>query len=119
MPRIFKRFSCAAALVAATILPLSAQAGVSEAEATRACQERIRSQVPGAEFPRSPNWGDGEASHYFTWTGDKRVSSTGGRTVPASCVLNLETMKLYVTVSGRDLPAVKYTPKRGAPASMR
>jgi hypothetical protein len=119
MPRIFKHVSCTAALLAVTLLPLSAQAGVSESEAARACQERIRSQVPGAEFPKTQNWGDGNASHYFTWTGEKRVNSTGGKTVPASCVLNLETMKLYVTVSGRDLPAVKYTPKRGAPASMR
>lgn len=119
MPRIFKCVSCAAALFAATLLPLSAQAGVSESEAKRACQERIRSQVAGAEFPSTQNWGDGEASHYFTWTGATRLSATGGKTVPASCVLNLETMKLYVTVSGRDLPAVKYTPKRGTPASMR
>ncbi len=119
MPRLIQRLSCAAALVAATLIPISAQAGVSEGEATRACQERIRSQVPGAEFPKTQNWGDGEASHYFTWTGKTRVNSSGGKTVPASCVLNLETMKLYVTVSGRDLPAVKYTPKRGTPASMR
>ena len=119
MPRLIKCVSCAAALFAATLIPLSAQAGVSEDEATRACQERIRSQVPGASFPKTQNWGDGTASHYFTWTGEKRVNSSGGKTVPASCVLNLETMKLYVTVSGRDLPAVKYTPTRGAPASMR
>ncbi len=118
MPRIRNAILGAAAMAVA-VLPLSAQAGVSESEAKRACQERIRAQVPGAEFPHAQNWGDGQASHYFTWTGNKRVEAAGGKTVPASCVLNLETMKLYVTVSGRDLPAVKYTPSRGMPASMR
>ena len=118
MPRTILRLMGAAAVATALLLPATAFA-VSEAEAKRSCQERIRSQVPGAEFPVTDNLGDGSASHYFNWTGKYRVSASGGKTVPASCVLNLETMKLYVTVSGKDLPAVKYAPMRGTPASIR
>lgn len=108
MPRTATRWAFCLALAAIFLLPANAFAGVSEGDARKACQERIRSKVPGAKFPSSPNHGDGKASHYFTWTAATRVESPQGR-VPASCVVNLETMKIYVTVSGKDLPAAKYS----------
>ncbi len=83
----------------------SAFAGMEESTARQICRKELSGVLPGARIPTAHNLADGSVSHYLVWEGKNTISRSNGKAASASCVLNLESQKLYLTVSGKDYPA--------------
>jgi hypothetical protein len=81
-------------------------AGMSENVARQLCRSQLHSVLPGARVPVAKNLADGSVSHYLVWEGRNTISRSDGKHASASCVVNMESAKLYLTVSGRDYPAI-------------
>lgn len=84
----------------------AASARMSEDVARQICRGQVHDVLPGARIPTAENISDGVVSHYLVWEGRNTISRRDGKPASASCVVNFESEKIYLTVSGKDYPAV-------------
>lgn len=96
----------AAAFAVSLVAASSAFAGMSENVARQICRSQLANVLPGAKVPVAENLSDGSVSHYLVWEGRNTIARSNGKPASASCVLNMESGKLYLTVSGKDYPAM-------------
>ena len=100
-------YTLSAAVFALSLFGASAAfAGMSENVARQICRSQLANVIPGAKVPVAENLADGSVSHYLVWEGRNTISRSNGKQASASCVLNMESGKLYLTVSGKDYPAM-------------
>jgi len=100
-------YSLSAAVFALSLFGASsAFAGMSETVARQLCRSQLANVLPGARVPVAENLSDGDVSHYLVWEGRNTIARSNGKPASASCVLNMESGKLYLTVSGKDYPAM-------------